>query len=232
MKFLVSIFVCLFCCNVVVTYASATDDISETTTEEIVSEETVAKVAERVTCADIKSKLSELEINDENKDEIEKLKSDYRRFCTPKAAKRRASDSSAIMYAKSAGIKAASLSIELDEKKDSESQENEEKKPVAIAVATEEVEVKEPDVTVESDVVDGDVVNDLEPMDTRTPEEIQLEKELENLAAGLCADGTKPNRFGCCTDEIFKDLGDLVFACCPKDGGDCYEPIEEDVSER
>ena len=71
-----------------------------------------------------------------------------------------------------------------------------------------------------------------EPVDTRTPEEIQLEKELENLAAGLCADGTKPNKYGCCTDEIFKDLGDLVFACCPKDGGDCYEPITETVSER
>ena len=47
-----------------------------------------------------------------------------------------------------------------------------------------------------------------------------------NLAAGLCGDGTKPNRYGCCTDEIFKDLGNLKFACCPKTGGDCFPPIK------
>ena len=48
-----------------------------------------------------------------------------------------------------------------------------------------------------------------------------------NLAAGLCGDGTKPNKYGCCTDEIFKDLGNTVFACCPKTGGDCFPPINK-----
>lgn len=47
-----------------------------------------------------------------------------------------------------------------------------------------------------------------------------------NLAAGLCGDGTKPNRYGCCTDEVFKDMGNAVFACCPKTGGDCFPPIK------
>lgn len=56
---------------------------------------------------------------------------------------------------------------------------------------------------------------------------VALEQELANLDAGLCADGSKPNKFGCCGDEIFKDLGNTVFACCPRDGvGDCFPPIK------
>ena len=47
-----------------------------------------------------------------------------------------------------------------------------------------------------------------------------------NLAAGLCGDGSKPNKYGCCPDEIFKDLGNTRFACCPKTGGDCFPPIK------
>ena len=57
-------------------------------------------------------------------------------------------------------------------------------------------------------------------------EELTPEQVLANLDAGLCADGTKPNRFGCCTGEVFKDLGDTVFACCPEDGGDCFPPLK------
>lgn len=47
-----------------------------------------------------------------------------------------------------------------------------------------------------------------------------------NLDAGLCPDGAKPNKFGCCGDEVFKDLGNLEFACCPKDGGKCFPPVK------
>ncbi len=57
--------------------------------------------------------------------------------------------------------------------------------------------------------------------------ELTAEQIDANLAAGLCADGAKPNKFGCCVDEIFKDLGNAVFACCPKSGGDCFPPIEK-----
>lgn len=62
-----------------------------------------------------------------------------------------------------------------------------------------------------------------------TEAELTLEQELANLDAGLCADGSQPNRFGCCGDEIFKDLGNTVFACCPKDDdgtSDCFPPIK------
>ena len=62
-------------------------------------------------------------------------------------------------------------------------------------------------------------------VDTETVSEISPEQELANLDAGLCADGSTPNKFGCCGDELFKDLGNTVFACCPPDGGDCFPPL-------
>lgn len=57
----------------------------------------------------------------------------------------------------------------------------------------------------------------------RTDAEIAAEINA-NIAAGLCADGTKPNKYGCCADELFRDMGG-TFACCPKSGGDCFPPI-------
>ncbi|MCM1294466.1 MAG: hypothetical protein NC311_02800 [Muribaculaceae bacterium] len=62
-----------------------------------------------------------------------------------------------------------------------------------------------------------------------TPAETDEEKYARiaaNLDAGLCPDGSKPNKFGCCGDEVFKDLGNLEFACCPKDGGECFPPVK------
>ncbi len=47
-----------------------------------------------------------------------------------------------------------------------------------------------------------------------------------NIAKGLCADGSKPNKYGCCGAEVFKDLGNTVFACCQPDGGECFPPIK------
>lgn len=98
-------------------------------------------------------------------------------------------------------------------------------------------------VVVESapvDVVDEDVVvADEQPVQEEVPPEkvedvvavdpmVALEAELANLDAGLCADGSQPNKFGCCGDEVFKDLGNTVFACCPRDGGngDCFPPLK------
>ena len=59
---------------------------------------------------------------------------------------------------------------------------------------------------------------------TKTDAEIEAEFNA-NIAAGLCGDGTKPNRFGCCTDEVFRDMGNAQFACCPKTGDICFPPI-------
>lgn len=79
-----------------------------------------------------------------------------------------------------------------------------------------------------SDTETVDVEQNVEASAEEASETITLtpEQAKANLDAGLCADGTKPNRFGCCGDEIFKDLGNTVFACCPKDGGDCFPPLK------
>ncbi|MBR4475364.1 MAG: TrbI/VirB10 family protein [Alphaproteobacteria bacterium] len=40
-----------------------------------------------------------------------------------------------------------------------------------------------------------------------------------------CEDGTPPDGNGCCTGEIYTDMGDQGFNCCPETGGDCFPPI-------
>lgn len=59
--------------------------------------------------------------------------------------------------------------------------------------------------------------------------ELTPEQVAENIEHGLCGDGSKPNKYGCCGDEKFTDMGNLVFACCPASGGDCFPPITRDV---
>mgnify|MGYP003300335697 CR=1 FL=1 len=96
------------------------------------------------------------------------------------------------------------------------------------------------EVVYEEEYIEDVVEEESEPV-VETVTETVTEKEVEpvepeltaeqidaNFAAGLCADGAKPNKFGCCADEIFKDMGNAVFACCPKSGGDCFPPIEKE----
>ena len=40
-----------------------------------------------------------------------------------------------------------------------------------------------------------------------------------------CQDGLPPDANGCCTGEIYTDMGDQGFNCCPETGGDCFPPI-------
>ena len=58
-----------------------------------------------------------------------------------------------------------------------------------------------------------------------TPEQIQ-----DLRANGLCPDETKPNKFGCCDGETFKDVGNMEFKCCPNDGGKCL-PLVTGIKE-
>lgn len=66
-----------------------------------------------------------------------------------------------------------------------------------------------------------------EQVPEKTPEELAAEQAQieENRAKGLCDDGTKPNRYGCCPGEKFKEVSQMKFACCPREGdGECIEP--------
>jgi hypothetical protein len=40
-----------------------------------------------------------------------------------------------------------------------------------------------------------------------------------------CEDGLAPDANGCCTGEIYTDMGEQGFNCCPQSGGDCFPPI-------
>lgn len=41
----------------------------------------------------------------------------------------------------------------------------------------------------------------------------------------LCPNGETPDKNGCCIGEVYTDMGDLGFNCCPEDGSDCFPPI-------
>ena len=40
-----------------------------------------------------------------------------------------------------------------------------------------------------------------------------------------CLDGSLPDENGCCAGEIYTDMGEQGFNCCPEGGGDCFPPI-------
>lgn len=40
-----------------------------------------------------------------------------------------------------------------------------------------------------------------------------------------CPDGTAPDVNGCCTGEIYTNMGEMGFNCCPETGGDCFPPL-------
>lgn len=41
----------------------------------------------------------------------------------------------------------------------------------------------------------------------------------------MCPDNAAPDENGCCPGEIYTDMGDQGFNCCPDDDGDCFPPI-------
>ncbi len=55
----------------------------------------------------------------------------------------------------------------------------------------------------------------------------QEAKAEEAQAANVitCEDGSLPDGNGCCTGEIYTDMGEQGFNCCPETGGDCFPPI-------
>lgn len=69
------------------------------------------------------------------------------------------------------------------------------------------------------EVVESEQSESEQPVDALSPQQEQA-----NLDAGLCADGSQPNKFGCCAGEKFKDIGNLNFACC--NDLECFPPIK------
>lgn len=49
--------------------------------------------------------------------------------------------------------------------------------------------------------------------------------EAEVAPVLTCEDGNPPDANGCCAGEIYTDMGEQGFNCCPEAGGDCFPPI-------
>lgn len=156
-------------------------------------------VVDRVDCAEIQALVAELELEAEYDDEVVEELAELK-----------------VEYRRSCTKKARGRRT-LDENS-----------PVVTEEAVEEVTIVEDEEVLYEQQETEDIEEEETRDDTPAVATISPEEELANLDAGLCADGSKPNKYGCCKGEIFKDLGDAVFACCPKGGedADCYPPIK------
>ena len=177
-------------------------DDDEEEIEEVSTE--TRTVASRLTCDDIKQRVSELredvKSHPELKSELEAMLTRQRTNCAPRANRRPV--------------------------------HNYENVNPVVAVDAVEVIEEEPEEVEEPVVKEKKKKVEKEPV--KTPEEIaaeaaeQARKVAENLSNGLCGDGAKPNRYGCCEGEKFKEISQMKFACCPKEGdGECHEPIKK-----
>ena len=55
--------------------------------------------------------------------------------------------------------------------------------------------------------------------------ETATEEEAATTAVITCEGGVAPDEYGCCPGEIYTDMGEQGFNCCPEAGGDCFPPI-------
>lgn len=196
----------------------------------VMADELLVNVAERMSCDDINARIIELTAVSEPDelviDELTNLKAEYRRSCTKSARGRRNAAASRVVVNNPVPV------VETFEVAEPQSEEdtvvNEDALSENIPADTDVVQenLQEEILVPEENDVTGEHIE--AQQDTVSEEELlkkELEQELANLDSGLCADGTPPNKYGCCADELFKDMGNMVFACCPKDGGDCFPPI-------
>ena len=188
-----------------------------------------ADVTERQSCTDIKTRIDALaaaaDLNDADAALLTDLRGAYRRDCVARALGRG-----------SRTIAAARVQAATPEKTEAQKED---------APATEELLVADacsnPDANgccpgeeyadIGNGVMyccKGDACFPPMQVTPATPQKSEEEIAAEiaaNIEKGLCGDGTKPNKFGCCTGEIFKDLGNATFACCKKDGDECFPPM-------
>ncbi len=200
---------------------------------------TTQKLTERKTCAEISAEMATLSAienpDEETAAQLKQLQTQNRANCTPRATGRRTvarNMPTGVTQPKPADATTATsdaLSEYLANKKSNCDKLNSE----IAKIAASETKDKADELASMRGVYDMDCAERHEM--TEKPEPVPVEKELSveewaaqydaNLAAGLCGDGAKPNRYGCCTDETFRDMGDGRYACCPKTGGDCFPPI-------
>ena len=192
-----------------------------------------AAVSDRIDCNTLQSKINELSAvsspDEGQADELKKLQDQYRANCSKAASGRRTSTSVRTSTSSATATQAETPVVA--------------ETVVLTAQGALDTYIKgrqdlcselQADINTLTSAGSGD--SEIKPLqnqydkdctdiDKSQVEEVDAETAAANVAAGLCTDGSKPNRFGCCDGETFKDMGNLVFACCPDDGGECYPPI-------
>lgn len=223
-----------------VTVAAFAQEVDATSTEveEVATEEvtTEAVVTDRVDCEEIKVKIAELsaieEPDDETVAELTELKAQQRKSCMRHAGARSARSATRGRGAPIKNPEAVASPVVSETEVETD----------VVAEVSVAATPSVCDVPDENGCCPGEKYVDMgelgfnccpesggdcfPPIKTEpTPEEVT-----KNIEAGLCADGSKPNKFGCCGEEVFKDLGNTVFACCPKGWEkkeDCFPPIKK-----
>lgn len=197
-----------------------------------------ADVTDRKSCTDIKARIDSLaaqaELNDSEAALLTDLRGTYRRDCVARAAGR----GSRTIASKRVGIKESVATTKTEPATDVTD--------APAAEVVEEVVVADPCTTPDANgCCPGEEFADygiagkycckddfcFPPMDVKPAEPEKTEEEIAaeieaNIEKGLCADGTKPNKYGCCAGEIFKDMGNSQFACCKKDSDECFPPVK------
>ena len=193
-----------------------------------------ADVVERTSCSDVKARMDELaasaDLSEDDAALLADLRATYRRDCSARAGARATRTIAAKRLPTTSAISASSSVNAASDVSDAAPVAESCSNPDSHGCCPGEDFVNMGDLGLYCCTADAC----FPPMEVqvaqpeKTAEEI-AEEQNANLANGLCKDGTKPNKFGCCAGEKFKDMGNLVFACCPDDGGDCYPPITQEV---
>lgn len=191
--------------------------------------EDALSVAERTDCENVQSRISALEeveaLSDVQKNELEQLKTLYRRDCSKSAGERSSTTTS---VAKVAVAKATAVLPKSTQ-------------PVVVQTAKTADEVLKTFLDGKQTICDSfkksiDSAKDWSDEDKQKlqsqydvdclgEEELTDEEVRQNRMKGICPEGKKVNKFGCCEGETFKDMGSLTFKCCPENGGECYPTV-------
>ena len=198
-----------------------------------------ADVAERTDCGALKNRIAEMsardDLSDDETETLAELRATQRRDCTARAGARAARTVAGTKTRAPVVVDTPVAAVDT---------------PAPVAVPAPVVDDASDAVAASCDTPDANGCCDGEEFEDfgdagkmccrgdmcyppmKTAAEIQAEQDAEiaeNLAKGLCGDGTRANKFGCCGDEKFKEISTGSFGCCLGDGADqiCHEPIND-----
>ena len=189
----------------------------------------ITAMADDLSCGDMQSKINELlaqeNLSDDDSALLSSLRLSYRTDCTKRQASRSyVSHSVRGTVQKKVDTGAENLdAVEADDLTnevfyDAEKCNNLKSE---IDALSDENKVKEYEQYCAQYVVEPELTDE----ELRLAEEAEAQRIADLLAQGLCPDGNKPNRFGCCTGEKFTDMGNLEFACCVDETSECFPPV-------